>query len=214
LAKRAVRLALEPFGRLFADLTGGSRLTMNIEKDRGFTLTEAILTTCLMAVALGSAMVMVNNAAAGSRAETALQTVTMQLRLAREFAMDRRRIHRVTFTAPRTVTVVRQETGGNPDVTVSQLDLPSDTEFYQQTGISPTPDQFSTSSAVDFGGSTTVYFNPDGSATDSTGTLVSGIVYIANPGKLETCRAVTLFGATGRVKGFRLRMTGGSWEWQ
>jgi len=182
--------------------------------ERGFTLTEAVLVTALTAIALGSAMVMVNNAAAGSRAETALQTVTMQLRLAREFAMDRRRIHKVTFTPPRTVTVIRQETGGNPDVTVSQLDLPSDTQYYQQTGISPTPDQFSTSSAVDFGGSTTVYFNPDGSATDSGGTLVSGIVYIANPGKLETCRAVTLFGATGRVKGFRLRMTGGSWGWE
>jgi len=167
-----------------------------------------------MAVALGSAMVIVNKAAASSRAETALQTVTMQLRLAREFAMDRRRVHRVTFSAPRTVTVVRQEIGGNPDVTVSQLDLPSDTQFYQQTGISTTPDQFSTSSAVDFGGSTTVYFNPDGSATDSTGMLVNGIVYIANPGKLETCRAVTLFGATGRVKGFRLRMTEDSWGWE
>ena len=187
---------------------------MTTGNDRGFTLTETILVTFLMAVALGSAMVMVNKAAVSSRAETALQTVTMQLRLAREFAMDRRRIHRVTFTAPRTVTIVRQEIGGNPDVTVSQLDLPSDTQFYRQSGITPTPDQFATTSAVDFGGATTVYFNPDGSAADSTGTLVSGIVYIANPGKLETCRAVTLFGATGRVKGFRLQMTDGSWGWQ
>jgi Tfp pilus assembly protein FimT len=182
--------------------------------DKGFTLAEGILVTFLMAVALGSAMVMVNKAAASSRAEAALQTATMQLRLAREFAMDRRRVHKVTFTAPRTVTIVRQEIGGNPDVTVSQLDLPSDTQFYRQSGMTPTPDQFTTTSAVDFGGSTTVYFNPDGSAVDSTGVLVNGIVYIANPGKLETCRAVTLFGATGRVKGFRLRMTAGSWEWQ
>jgi prepilin-type N-terminal cleavage/methylation domain-containing protein len=187
---------------------------MKTGNDRGFTLTETILVTFLMAVALGAAMVMVNKAAASSRAETALQTVTMQLRLAREFAMDRRRIHRVAFTAPRTVTIVRQEIGGNSDVTVSQLDLPSDTQFYRQSGITPTPDQFATTSAVDFGGATTVYFNPDGSAADSTGALVSGIVYIANPGKLETCRAVTLFGATGRVKGFRLQMAGGSWGWQ
>jgi Tfp pilus assembly protein FimT len=187
---------------------------MTTRNEAGFTLTEAVLATFLIAVALGSAMMMVNNAAINARAETALQTVTMQLRLAREFAVDRRRVHKVFFTAPRTVTVVRQEIGGNPDVTLSQLDLPSDIQFYQQTGISPTPDQFSTSSAVDFGGSTTVYFNPDGSAADSTGSLVSGIVYIANPGKLETYRAVTLFGATGRVKGFRLRMTGGSWGWQ
>src|SRR5215831_8155999 len=187
---------------------------MNTENERGFTLTETLTVAFLMAVALGSAVVMVNNATANSRAETAVQTVTMQLRLAREFAMDRRRVHRVTFTAPRTVTVIRQEIGGNPDVTVSQLDLPSDTQFYQQTGISPTPDQFSTSSAVDFGGSTTVYFNPDGSAVDSAGTLVNGIVYVANPGKLETSRAVTLFGATGRVKAFRLRAIEGTWEWQ
>jgi Tfp pilus assembly protein FimT len=187
---------------------------MNTKKERGFTLTETMTVAFLMAVALGSAVVMVNNASANSRAETALQTVTMQLRLAREFAMDRRRIHRVAFTPPRTVTVIRQEIGGNPDVIVSQLDLPSDTQFYQQPGISPTPDQFSTSSAVDFGGSTTVYFNPDGSAADSVGTVTNGIVYIANPGKFETYRAVTLFGATGRVKGFRLRMTAGAWGWQ
>jgi len=187
---------------------------MTTRNECGFTLIEAILVTFLMAFALGSAMVMVNKAAASSRAEAALQTVTMQLRLAREYSMDRRRIHRVTFTSPRTVTIVRQETGGNPDVTVSQLDLPTDTQFYRQSGISPTPDQFTTTSPVDFGGSTTVCFNPDGSATDSIGALVSGIVYIANPGKLETCRAVTLFGATGRVKGYRLRMTSGSWGWQ
>jgi Tfp pilus assembly protein FimT len=179
--------------------------------EEGFTLVETLIVTLFMAVVFGSSMVMVNKAVESSRAETALQTVTMQLRLARELAMDSRRVHSVTFTSPRTITIVRREIGGNPDVTIAQLNLPSYTQFYHEVGISQVPDNFSSTEAVDFNGFTTVFFNPDGTAVDNLGTLCNGIVYVSNPGKLSTFRAVTLFGATGRVKGFRYQTDYGTW---
>ena len=54
-----------------------------------------------------------------------------------------------------------------------------------------------------------VMFMPDGSAHDVNGNLNSGIVYVARNGDLFSSRAVTLYGATGRIRGWRLITSGG-----
>jgi len=50
---------------------------------------------------------------------------------------------------------------------------------------------------------------PDGSAHDVNGNLNSGIVYVARNGDLYSSRAITLYGATGRIRGWRLLSSGG-----
>jgi hypothetical protein len=125
----------------------------------------------------------------------------MQLRLVRQYATDQRRVHSISFTSPQTITIVRQEIGGNPPQQVSQVGLPPDIEFRRESGLPPSPDQLNPSGAVDFNGSTTVSFNPDGTA-------------VSSPDVLFSSRAVTLFGSTGRIKGFYLRRVNGTWEWQ
>ena len=63
--------------------------------------------------------------------------------------------------------------------------------------------------AIDFdqgivaGAKNVIYFYPDGSAADVLGNVNNGVVYIARPGFIDSSRAITLWGATGRLRGWR-----------
>ena len=86
------------------------------------------------------------------------------------------------------------------------------------------------SSCTTGGGQSVVYFCPDGSAqTASCNETVNGIVYstaggysvnwddgvvyIARTGDLLSSRAITLWGGTGRIHGWRLYPNGGGYQW-
>ena len=56
-------------------------------------------------------------------------------------------------------------------------------------------------------------FMPDGSAHDTNGNWNSGIIYVEPPGDVYSSRAVTLYGATGRIRGWRLIIHTGSPKW-
>jgi hypothetical protein len=61
-----------------------------------------------------------------------------------------------------------------------------------------------------------VAFMPDGSArdTNSLGNYNSGVVYLTNPADpIYSSRAVTVWGATGRIRGWRLENRAGSAVW-
>ena len=180
---------------------------------RGFTILQVLMITALMIVATAAAVPVITSSVENAQAETAMQNIVQEMRRARESAMDWRRVHVITFNSPRSISIVRKETGGNPDVTVSSMNLPSNLQF-NRNGVSSTPDSLSTSNAADFCGATSVNFNPDGTGTTSAGQVCNGAVFVCVPGKLNTTRAATLFGSTGRVKGFRYKQSGGSWVWQ
>ena len=79
------------------------------------------------------------------------------------------------------------------------------------------PDGFGTGQhaidfSIDYGGQgTAIYFQPDGSAQDANGRINNGIMYLARTGEIYSTRAITLYGATGRTRGWRLlpNSTGG-----
>lgn len=137
--------------------------------------------------------------------------------------------------APVSPTGGTQWTGQQSTVTYQ---LPTDVKFLAQTGlpnsatVPPTaPDGYYSSALlpVDFGytanggtgGSQTVYFCPDGSAQDAedgtgncSGSWDGGVIYIAQSGNLLSSRAITLWGATGRIHGWRLYpKSGGGYQW-
>jgi prepilin-type N-terminal cleavage/methylation domain-containing protein len=116
--------------------------------------------------------------------------------------------------------------------------LPTDVFFLAQGAVASTtaPDSggganFGTgANAIDFGytangvgtgGQTTIYFCPDGSAQDAEGTggncagsWDDGVVYIARSGDLMSSRAITLWGGTGRIHGWRLyNLTSSTYQW-
>jgi len=83
-----------------------------------------------------------------------------------------------------------------------------------------TPDGFGDgSAAINFalnvgGDPTQIYFQPDGRALTQTGEVANGVVYIARPGDLLSSRAVSIYGSTGRCKGWHLlSLSDGSTEW-
>ncbi len=185
----------------------------------GFTLIELLVVMGIAMVLVSVSVFNVLPAIRNSRVENALQTTLMQTRRARQSAIDERRVYVVTFVLPRTIEVRRRET----DLTLtllSQIALPNDISFRVVPGI-PTnpleiPDGFGTGAdAIDFNGSNRVFFQPDGSAQDATGRPVNGIVYLARTGELTSSRAVTAFGATGRLRGWKLaERTAGTLAWR
>ena len=101
--------------------------------------------------------------------------------------------------------------------------IPSDVSFAVQAGFpGNTPDGFGTGvNAIDFGQALAgepmnyVVFMPDGSAQDSLGNFNSGVIYLTRPGDnmYVSSRAITVWGATGRIRGWRLGQTAGVGAW-
>ena len=71
------------------------------------------------------------------------------------------------------------------------------------------PTDSATSQPVNFGAAATIMFNTEGMLVDSGGIPVNGTVFLLIPNQPGSFRAVTVLGATGRVRGFR--WNGGQW---
>jgi hypothetical protein len=108
-------------------------------------------------------------------------------------------------------------------IVVNTVTLPPDVNFSTQVGI-PTavpgvPDGFGIGAAaidLDYtpaggGGGATVVFMPDGSVQDAAGNPDSGVIYLSRiVPDLYSSRAITVWGATGRIRGWRLVNIGGA----
>jgi prepilin-type N-terminal cleavage/methylation domain-containing protein len=193
----------------------------------GFSLVELMVVITVILILAAVAVVQIGPALQAAKVNTALETTLGQLRSVHQQAIDQRRIFRVTFSAPRTIQidqVTYDSTGTQVFTPVSSIDLPVETQFTCVSGIprtsGSTPDGLGHGQTpIDFsldygGGGTTLFFQKDGRATDSAGRLNSGVVYIARPGELSTSKAVTVLGATGRVKGWRLFTAANTLEWR
>jgi len=168
-----------------------------------------------------------------SRSNAGMELVLGELRRAHERAVDERRIYRVTFTAANTIQVDigtvaiigSTITASAPAFVPAQPDLPlpGQIQFAVVPGIPTntlaTPDGLGAGDkAIDFdigygGGGTQIYFQPDGRALDAGNRLNNGVVYIADPNNLFSSRAVSLYGSTGRTKGWTLANVNGSVAW-
>ena len=193
----------------------------------GFSLIEVLVVVAVILILAAAAVVQIGPALQAAKTNTALEIALGQLRTAHQQAIDQRRVYRVTFTTPRTIQVdqLTYDTNGNQIFTlIRSIDLPVETQFTLVSGMpntsQTTPDGLGQGgNAIDFaldygGGATTVFFQKDGRATDSAGRPNDGVIYIARPGDLNTSKAVTVLGATGRVKGWRLFTAGKSPEWR
>jgi hypothetical protein len=56
---------------------------------------------------------------------------------------------------------------------------------------------------VDFGGAARMIFQTDGTLVDSQGNPVNGSIFLGQADHPESARAVTVLGATGRVRSYR-----------
>ena len=161
----------------------------------------------------------------------AYNTTLTALRRAHDQAAADMRVCVVTFSAAvagtngGTITATDNTPAGPVLFTVQ---LPTDVTYHVEPGVptSPTvapttPDGFGTAAtAFDFdqppggiGGGNAIYFYPDGTAEDINGNINNGVVYMGLAGNLLSSRAVTLWGYTGRIRGWRLVKSGAGYAW-
>lgn len=191
-------------------------------KMRGFTLIEMMIVVAIILIASGMFFMTLQPAMRQARLNNAYNTTLASLRKAREKSVAERRVYIVTYTLPRTMTITQAATG----VVTNTYTLPLDVAFSNESGIPNTtagsPDHFGTGSlAIDFdqgvnlGVKTQIYFQPDGSAQDVNSNINNGVLYLARPGDLMSSRAITVWGATGRLRGWRLYLNGaGAKTWR
>lgn len=188
---------------------------------QGFSLVEVLIVVAVGAVIASFASMQMATSVNDAHANDAVQLVENQLRKIHEKAMDDRTEYVVTFTQPGAIAI--QLMRNAVLVNSGAVNLPPDEQFVLAPGVpkSPkTPDGFGNGNfAIDFdqangGGSNVLYFYPDGTVLDATGAPNNGVVYIARPGNLGSSRAVSVWGATGRVKAWKLMMNAGVPQWR
>jgi len=202
----------------------------------GFSLIEMVSVLAIIIVLASISFISLVPVMKQQRVTNAYNTTLQAMRLARDNAVSQRTSYSVTFSTtdqPNTITVSPTLTAGFQGAQNTVVyQLPTDVSFDAESALAstPAPDGYGTGLlAIDFGytangatgGAQTIYFCPDGSAQDAEGGVGAcagswdgGVVYIARVGDLMSSRAVTLWGGTGRIRGWRIYSNGaGGYQW-
>ena len=201
-------------------------------KNRGFSLLELMITISFALIMAGVTFISMAPVMNQSHMNSAYNTTLMALRNTRNLAITQSHEYYVNFNPAGfpagTIQVQYQAPAvgaglAPPLQQVITYTIPSDITFAVKAGFpASTPDTFGAgANAIDFGQALAgeplnyVVFMPDGSSQDNLGNFNSGIVYLTRPTDptLFSSRAITVWGATGRIRGWRLNQVGGVTEW-
>jgi type II secretory pathway pseudopilin PulG len=198
---------------------------------QGFSLLEMVVVVGLAFTVMCFAVMNTVNSTANSRANAAMDSVISQLRQARELAIAKRRNVQVQFTAPNQMQTTILTLPGEaipPAFPVVKLNdgVAGGLNFYVFPSLPDTPMNFGNSTPINLqqptgGGAWTVMFSTSGSFCGTaqaaanlyqatTNNPVNASIFLGVTGKTNTARAVTVFGATGRVRSYY--WTGSSWQ--
>jgi prepilin-type N-terminal cleavage/methylation domain-containing protein len=180
----------------------------------GFSLVEMMIVVGLAAVLTGMAVSQAGISRPGLKGDGGMRVILGVMNQTRQTAIQQRRYVRVVFTTPNLVQVVREDTTSPTVCTTTCTVLTSaylegNVQFGVVSGVVDTPDGFGINSAafnstpVAFGSVANVKFAPNGTLVNQDGLATNGTVFLAIPGTALSSRAVTVLGATGRVRGYR-----------
>jgi len=150
------------------------------------------------------------------KANSAMDQLLYQLRSARERAISHRREVQVQFVGTNQLTVTEIWLLGTapPPTTVSFEGGAQYTVFGSPVTDIPAPYNFGNTAPIYFGGLSggppIMKFSTTGAFIDGGNTLVNGTVFLGIPGKPSTARAISVLGATGRVREYHWDGT----QWQ
>jgi prepilin-type N-terminal cleavage/methylation domain-containing protein len=200
-------------------------------KQSGYSLVELLITISISLILTGIIYMSMRPLLLQSHVNSAYGTTLMVLRNTRNLAITQGHEYYVNFNPAGfpagTIQVEYQPpaVGGGAAPPLQQVltySIPSDVTYAVQTGFPAiAPDGFGTgTAAIDFGQSLAgeplnyVVFMPDGSSQDSFGNSNSGIVYMTQTsGTIYASRAITVWGATGRIRGWALGRVGAANTW-
>jgi prepilin-type N-terminal cleavage/methylation domain-containing protein len=199
---------------------------MTSRKNRGFSVLELLITLAICLIMAGVTFIALMPLFRQSHVDAAYDTTLSVIRSYRNQSITQGKRYILIFSPPGTITV--QYWGvlvpvSPPPVTVATYTLPNDIQFAVQAGFpAAAPDSFGNGgTAIDFdqgiglGSQNYIMFMPDGSSQDTLGNFNSGVLYLTRPGDLYSSRAISVFGTTGRVRGWRLyNKSGNTWVQQ
>lgn len=168
----------------------------------GFTMVEVVVAFAIVAIVSALSIGSFSRILPQIRADAGEEVLLTRLRSIRDAAMTQRVNYRVDFSGTDALVESHLQNGSPITETVT---LPYSMQFMVFPGLPDTPDGFGSGLAIDFNGGvdSSLIFQGDGSIVDLSGNLVNGTVFIGITGNTSTARAVTVLGATGRIRGYR-----------
>ena len=175
-------------------------------KEAGVSLIELLMVVAVGGTLAGISIMGFAQAATSMRGDNGMVQVMSQLRMARDLAINQRRTMEIEFLAPNEIRITRQEIPSGTTL-MNQFFLEGTVQFVQFSGVPDTPDGFGNGSELDFDSVNDMGFLGDGMLVDlsnpaASGTPISGTVFLGIPNQPASARAVTVFGGTGRVRGY------------
>ena len=182
---------------------------------RGFSLLEILTGLAIISVVLAMGMLNYSTILPNFKANSAMDQLLYQLRSARERAISHRREVQVQFGGTNQLTVTELWLVGTaPPATTVSFEGGAQYIVFSTIPDLPAPFNFGNTAAVYFGGVSggppVMKFSTTGSFIDGGNTLVNGTVFMGIPGKPSTARAISVLGATGRVREYHWDGT----QWQ
>jgi Tfp pilus assembly protein FimT len=170
------------------------------DQQHGFSLAEVVIGLSILMLVSGFALLNLNSIMPGISANTAMKQTLGQLRNARELALAQRRNIEIKFLAPNQIQLLRYDMPGT--TILSTITLQGNNEFRLFDGVPDTPDSFGNVSPITFSGLEPWIFLSDGTLVNSSSNPVNGTVFLGQAGRTNSIRAVTILGATGRVRDY------------
>lgn len=185
------------------------------QSQKGFTLLEILTALAVISVVMGMAMLNYGSILPNFKANSAMDQMLYQLRSARERAIAHRREVQVQFVGTNQLTITEiWLTGTAPPA--STVSFEGGAQYVVFAGVPdlPPPYKFGNSQPIFFeglsGGPPVMKFTTNGSFIDGGNTLVNGTVFLGIPGRPLTARAISVLGATGRVREYHY--DGSAWQ--
>jgi type II secretory pathway pseudopilin PulG len=194
-----------------------SRGKLDDRNRSGYSLVELLILLACIGVISGYVFMRATSVLPNFKSNSAMDQVIQQMRVARNTAItDRRPVIVNISAATGTMQLQQVPANGGPPVTLSTVPL-TGAQFCVPPGVPDTPMGFGNAQPVTFvnasnpGAAVAVTeFLSDGSFGGAVGVPVNGTIFTCIPGNSQTARAVTILGATGRVRPYR--WDGAAWQ--
>lgn len=182
-------------------------------REAGFTIVEVLVVVAVLAILGGSSMLLMASTLPSYRADSQARRLIGVLQHARELSIATRRDIEVRINeANDTISLFRRDAG--VEILFETFAFEYGVQFMQFHGAGDTPEGFGANGAVDFGNSTVLLFDAEGSLIDETGLPANGTMYTGVPEVASSARAIAVIGTTGRPRLYRWQSDGqggGTW---